>query len=197
MNKTELLKHLNNECGIQIGKDKLNKTLRYAGLQNHKTFSQEEGDVERIIEALRIIEEYGGSEEGYTKVAEQFGVTVETNLPARTRSSGSSGTSEASPTGQAPFEDDLEEMLEEEFTHSSQRIVRDFFHSEKPYQIFLNVMSEESKTMAEGMRNLRAQRMRNITAKDTVDIPAQEVRGLSEAEPSIEDADFHNQADDT
>jgi hypothetical protein len=197
MNKTELLKHLNNDCGIQIGKDKLNKTLRYAGLQNNKTFSQED-DVERIVEALRIIEEYGGSEEGYTKVAGQFGVTtVETNLPARTRSSGSSGTSEPSPNGQAPFEDDLEEMLEEEFTHSSQRIVRNFFHSEKPYQIFLNVMNEESKTMASTMRNVRAQRMRNITAKDTVDIPAQEVRGLSEAEPDIEDADFHNQADDT
>lgn len=195
MNKTELLKHLNNECGVQIGKDKLNKTLRYAGLQNHKTFSQEE-DVERIIEALRIIEEYGGSEEGYNKVAEQFGVTVETNLPAR--SSGSSGTSEPLPTGQAPFEDDLEEMLEEEFTHSSQRIVRDFFHSEKPYQILLNSMNEEARTMTEGMRNLRAQRMRNITAKDTVDISAQEVRGLpSEAEPNIEDADFHNQEDDT
>lgn len=170
----------------------------HPGLQNNKTFTQEE-DVERIIEALQIIEEYGGSEEGYRQVAELFGVTVDTNLPARSRPSGSSGTTTKAspPTGQAPFEDDLEGMLEEELTDSSQRIVRDFYQSEKPYQILLNVMNEESKTMTERMRNLRAQRMRNVTSQDTVDIPAQEVRGLSEAEPNIEDADFHNQADDT
>lgn len=197
LSKAQVIALLKSQHKISTTRKTLNRLLPYMGLADKKKFS--DADVENIIKAREILKKNGNGDNGYIKVAEEFGVNPNT-ISISPQSSSSNDDDSEDEEEEFFFSDIADQMIENEFHATLERRAEHFMTSKKPHQMLLNIIKSKRDLLFQTLDGYKGTNIRQIeqvsNGNQTIDIPVQEV---SEAPPeededrNIADADFHNQ----
>ena len=202
MNKKELLHHLKHDRNIEVSEKKLRSVLKRIGLQSLRQYTTEE--VEKVVFALSIIDEFGGTEEGYRAAASKLGLSGGGG-------SGGNGSYNHShsgdPSASSDRHENLNDFINEKVRHYVGGVVsqkaREFLSSPESFEYFADIVTEElvgafgNSFDSWAEEDLRA--MKNVTPhQHTINIDAERHNqgGLPGASSGSDDdsdgADFHN-----
>ena len=194
MNKKELLHHLKHDRNIEVSEKKLRSVLKRIGLQSLRQYTTEE--VEKVVFALGIIDEFGGTEEGYRAAATKLGLSG-------SGASASNGNGSYSHSRAEDRHENLNNFINEKVRHYVGGVVsqkaREFLSSPESFEYFADIVTEElvgafgNSFDSWAEEDLRA--MKNVTPhQHTINIDAERHNqgGLPGASNNNDGADFHN-----
>lgn len=198
--KAAVVKFLKSQHGITTTQKTLNKILSYMGVERQKL---SDSDIEKVLESIELLNQFG-NKEGYIKIAEKFGVNLNTlSTTARTPTHHKSTPTDKEEEEDIWLGDIADEVIEREYYATMEKRMEHFMRSKKPYEIVVDLIKSKRELLFQTMdahlaTNIRVVEQvpeKSLEGNGTIDIPAEEIEAPDNDDPdrSVSDADFHNQ----